>query len=107
MPDRAMKADVSENTVKLHVRNLIKRHGCWWYANAPGPFGGAGVDYLGCHRGRFFAVEVKKPAVKKPTPRQAATLKAIEQAGGKAFFVNNSPSLQLLEGWFLEGEQNG
>lgn len=90
--------EVSENTVKSWIRETFKRHGVWWYANAPGPFGGAGVDFLGVHRGRFLAVEAKRPG-EKPRPRQEATLNAIRRAGGFAFVVSDKHTLEELKLW--------
>lgn len=98
-----MRSDVSENTVKVHIRNLLKRYRAWHYANAPGPFGGAGLDFLVCHRGRFLGIEAKRPG-KVATPRQKATMAAIVRAGGVAMAVTCDADLRALELWLDESK---
>lgn len=43
-------------------------------------------DILACIKGRFVAIEVKRPK-EKPRPTQIAWLDAIERAGGIAFWA--------------------
>lgn len=57
--------------------------------NNIGIYAKAGVsDILACVKGRFVAIEVKKPG-KKPTALQNIFIEAINQIGGIAFWTDN------------------
>lgn len=55
--------------------------------------GSPGVDCLLCANGRFVAVEFKRSSQYKPTPRQAATLAKVREAGGLTFVVYDTKSV--------------
>lgn len=57
--------------------------------------GAPALDYYGCHRGWFFAVETKVEG-KNLTPRQEATKAAIEAAGGIVFVVRNKHDVEVM-----------
>jgi hypothetical protein len=44
-------------------------------------------DLIGCLRGRFFAIEVKRPG-EQPTPLQVQTLQAMRNAYGYAMWAD-------------------
>lgn len=50
-------------------------------------------DILACVKGRFVAIEVKRPK-QKPRPTQLAWLDAIERAGGVAFWATSVEEVQ-------------
>jgi hypothetical protein len=52
-------------------------------------------DLLACYRGRFVALEVKRPG-KKATPEQESFLAAVEAAGGLAAVVTGIEDVQQL-----------
>lgn len=57
--------------------------------NQIGIYAQAGVpDLLCCVKGRFIAIEVKKPK-QKPTPIQNAFLEAISLCGGISFYATS------------------
>ena len=57
--------------------------------NQIGIYGQAGVpDILACIKGKFVAIEVKKPG-EKPKPHQVAFIDAINKKGGLAFYSDN------------------
>ena len=57
--------------------------------NQIGIYGQAGVpDIIACIKGRFVAIEVKKPG-EKPKPHQEKWLEAINKKGGLAFWSDN------------------
>ena len=57
--------------------------------NNIGIYAKAGVsDILACVKGRFVAIEVKRPG-KKPTALQNIFIEAINQIGGIAFWTDN------------------
>lgn len=53
----------------------------------PYGYGPTTLDYLGCIRGKFFAIEAKAPG-KKPTPLQINTIERIRAAGGRTFVID-------------------
>ena len=57
--------------------------------NNIGIYAKAGVsDILACVKGRFVAIEVKRPG-KKPSPLQENFINAINTIGGLAFWADN------------------
>lgn len=55
------------------------------------------LDFTGCHRGDYFAIEAKAPG-KKPTPRQWLTINETLEAGGKVFVIDGT-SYEELKTW--------
>lgn len=62
-----------------------------WYKIHIGPYQERGIpDIIGCHKGRFIAIEVKTPENKRgPTPYQERQLHLIMEAGGYATTVTS------------------
>jgi hypothetical protein len=90
-------AQTPEGKVKQKVSGLLKATPRLYYdMPVPGGFGGSTLDYVGCHRGDFFAIETKKPGGKL-TPRQRQTIARMEAAGGKVFVIDGD--LTDLETW--------
>jgi len=64
--------------------------------NQIGIYGQAGVpDIIACIKGRFVAIEVKRPG-EKPTPIQEAFLESITKKGGVAFWSDNLDRVKSL-----------
>lgn len=98
-------AQTPEGKVKAKVSGLLKATpGIYYHMPVPGGFGGTTLDYIGCHRGRFFAIETKKPGG-KPTDRQKQIISQIEQAGGKTFVIDGDTT--ELELWLKDHHANG
>lgn len=98
-------AQTPEGKVKAKVSGLLKATpGIYYHMPVPGGFGGTTLDYIGCHRGRFFAIETKKPGG-KPTDRQKQIISQIEQAGGKTFVIDGD--ITELELWLKDHHANG
>lgn len=94
-------ATTPEGKVKKKVSDLLKgTPGVYYWMPVPGGFGESTLDYIGCHNGRFFAVETKKPGA-KPTPRQLQIIASIQRAGGKTFVIDGDTT--ELELWLLKG----
>jgi hypothetical protein len=90
-------AQTPEGRVKRKVSDLLKATPNLYYdMPVPGGFGGSTLDYVGCHRGEFFAIETKKPGG-KPTPRQKQIIARMQAAGGKVFVIDGD--LTDLEDW--------
>lgn len=64
--------------------------GGFWWKDAAGPYQQKGIpDIVGCHEGRFFGFEVKRPLVGELSAIQRHTLAAINAAGGTAYVVTS------------------
>jgi len=71
-----------ESKVKKRIDDTLKAHGAYYHKPVQSGFGSPTLDYVGCYRGRFYAIEAKKPGA-KPTPRQELTIKIMQAAGAK------------------------
>jgi len=60
-------------------------------------YGRTTLDFLVCIRGRFWAIETKAPG-KKPTPRQNAVMRAIEEAGGTTIWLDDFETIRKCLG---------
>jgi hypothetical protein len=92
-------AQTLEGAVKVRVKKMLAEAGCYHYWPVGNGMGAPTLDCLGCHRGRFFAIETKAPG-KKPTPRQEGTIRQINLAVGMAFVIDGTDgSYDLLKMW--------
>ena len=84
-----MKQHIEQN-VQTSIMNYIKAiGGLPIKQNQIGIYGQAGVpDIIACIKGRFVAIEVKRPG-QKPKPIQEAFLDSINKKGGLAFWSDN------------------
>lgn len=79
-----------EGKVKAKVKKRLDAWGAWYFMPVAGVMGRIGIpDFIGCLGGKFFAIETKSGTA-KPTRIQAATLAAIQNAGGIALVVNET-----------------
>ncbi len=76
-----------ESKVKDAVKKVLKEFGAYWHCPVQNGMGAPSLDFVGCHLGRYFAIETKAPG-KRPTPRQEMTIEAIRSAGGKVFVID-------------------
>jgi len=77
-----------EGKVKARIKKLLDS--CkYMYYHMPvqSGYGKPSLDFIGCHMGRYFAIEAKAPG-KEMTPRQEITRDDILAAGGKVFTVD-------------------
>jgi hypothetical protein len=77
-----------EGKLKDQVKAFLKERGAWFFMPVPTGYGTPTLDFIGCYKGRFVAIETKAPG-KKPTPRQMATLQAMGKAGAVAFWTDD------------------
>lgn len=77
----------SERALRVRVVKALKREGYVVYSQVTG-FGGlvGRPDLVVCARGRFIALELKRPGG-RVTPLQAQRLKEVRAAGGVAAVV--------------------
>ena len=89
-----------EGIIKQKIKKLLDTYGehLYVFMPVPGGYGARTVDYLGCMKGVFFAVEAKRPG-KGPTAMQEGTLEKVRDAGGITFVVNDDASLAELKRW--------
>lgn len=109
---------IKEERVKGRVKKLLKKYGAYYFMPVQSGFGAASLDFLGCHQGRFFAVETKAPG-KHLTARQELIQQMIEAVGseGIVFVIGEQfvpgevavtrkdtfSGMEALEGWLLLG----
>lgn len=82
-----------EGRVKAEIREYLKSIGAWYVQPIGSGYGAASLDFFVCYRGRFIAIEAKRPGG-KPTPRQDAIMKEVRAAYGYAWLIDNLHDLQ-------------
>lgn len=90
-----------EFKVKKMVSKVLDEHGVYRHSPVMNGMGAPSLDFICCHKGKYLAIETKKPGG-KPTPRQETTIAAIEAAGGEVFVIDGDTS--ALQEW-LEKEE--
>jgi hypothetical protein len=82
----------TEAQVKKEIRAHLDGLGkcCWYFMPSMNGYGRKGIpDFVGCYRGRLFAIEAKSEAVGAvATPWQERELEKIEAADGLAFVIH-------------------
>lgn len=76
-------------------RWLADRGVVYAYWPVPTGYGATTLDCLVCYQGCFWGIECKRQGVEKPTPRQAAVMRQIREAGGQTFLVTLDEDQQL------------
>ena len=87
-----------EKKVKTKVVAILKEFGAYYFYPVTGGYGASGVpDIVGCHKGRFFAIECKA-GKGKTTALQEKNITQIKATGGLAIVVNedNIPDVDKL-----------
>lgn len=93
-------ANTPEGKVKKTVSLLLKSvPGLFYTMPVPSGFGESTLDYIGCYRGKYFAIETKAPG-KKPTDRQNMVIDKMRKAGGAVFIIDGD--LTELKQWITE-----
>lgn len=87
-----------EGKVKVKVKNLLNAYGCYHFWPVQTGMGARTLDCLGCHNGRFFAIETKAPG-KKMTEQQASIAERMEYSRCKVFVISNPDDMSSLEAW--------
>lgn len=83
-----------ESSIQRHIIQYLRSLGAWVFKVHGSPYQRAGVpDLLCCHKGRFYAFEVKRPG-EGPTPIQAHELQQVQEAGGTATVVTSVADVQ-------------
>lgn len=95
-PEGRVKDAIDREIVKL------KQAGELLYTHKPvqNGMGAPTLDYVGCHRSRYFAIEAKAPG-KFMTPRQENTKEKIVAAGGIVFEICDQMGIEHFKDWVL------
>lgn len=91
-----------EGRVKAKVKKLLAEHGAYYHMPVQNGMGKPTLDFVCCHRGRFFAIETKA-GNKSYSERQKKTAEEMRAAGATVFLVNEVTELDELED-YLTGE---
>jgi len=87
-----------EGRVKASVKKLLDQHKVYYFMPATGGYGRSGVpDFVGCARGKFFAIETKAGRGQL-TALQLREINRITESGGLAFVIyqDNIKDLETL-----------
>jgi hypothetical protein len=90
-----------EGKIKTKIKKLLKTYeeqGIYYEMPVPSGYGKSGLDFTGCFRGRFFAIEAKAPGT-KPTNLQEDTMERICDSGGVVFLIYDDHTLRDLDVW--------
>lgn len=86
-----------EGKVKKKVSELLRRYSdLYVFMPVPSGYGQSTLDYIVCYRGRFIAIETKRPGG-KPTDRQRQMMTLIERSGGAVFLIDGD--IEELQHW--------
>jgi Holliday junction resolvase len=80
----------TEKEIVNEIRELLRFLNIFHWKVFTGPTNLPGIaDILGCYKGRFLAIEVKRKG-QNPTELQQAFIDQIQRAGGLAFVARSS-----------------
>lgn len=97
-------AQTPEGRVKHVIRKALDAEAAYYHMPVQNGMGRPSLDFIGCHQGRFFAIEAKA-GNKGPTKRQEMTQAQMEAAGGTVFVINEVSGLEALKQW-LTGKRD-
>jgi hypothetical protein len=92
-----------EGKVKARVKKLLAPYlnfGLWYYMPVQNGMGTPVLDFIGCYKGQFFAIETKAPGG-KPTKRQELTMTQMRQAGAAVMVIDSEESANRQLSTFL------
>jgi len=85
-----------EGKIKQKISHILAKHGAWVFMPVPTGFQSKTIDYIACCKGRFIAIEAKRPG-KEVTQRQEYVLGLIREAGGHTFVIDDEDGLHYLD----------
>ena len=96
------KATARESSLVERITARLRRTPYTYVRNIHGGIYQAGLpDLVGCHRGRFFAIECKRNG-QRPTPLQVVELAGIAQTGGAAQWFDEYTEFDTWWAEFVE-----
>lgn len=95
-------ASTPEGKVKAQVKRALntlrdKGYPVYYHMPVQNGMGKPTLDFVGCIKGAFFAIETKAPG-RKPTDRQIDTMEEMRKAGAHVF-VYDGTNPEVLAGW--------
>jgi hypothetical protein len=87
-----------EGSVKNEIKKFLRQMGVWYHMPVLNGMGKPSLDFLCCYKGRFFAIEAKRPGA-TVTIRQQQTIEEIRRAKGTAWVIDSADRLVELQIW--------
>lgn len=87
-----------EGKIKEKVKKLLVEHGAYFFMPVQTGYGKRTLDFLCCIKGRFVAIETKRPGG-IPTKLQDIIASEISDAGGVTFVIDSDLMLEALDRW--------
>lgn len=81
---------MSEAAVKKAVKKYLESIGAYYFMPVQMGYGSTTVDFLVCHRGKFYGIETKREGKDKASASQDAVMKRIIAAGGETCVENST-----------------
>lgn len=89
--------DTPEGKVKKEIKAFLESIGAWYFMPVQTGYGRRTLDFLGCYRGRFFAIEAKRgDRIEKPAAFQALEIHEILSHGGLAFMAQSVDDVKMF-----------
>jgi hypothetical protein len=94
-----------EAKVKAEIKKVLAEYNCWYFMPMMNGYGRTGVpDFIGCYKGRLFAVEAKS-GTGELTPNQEREIAAIWAADGCVVVARSGGAVKdLLDGIDLQSK---
>ena len=87
-----------EGKVKERIKAALDEAKAYYHMAVLNGMGQPTLDFTGCHRGLYFAIEAKAPGG-EPTARQKHTMRQMLKARAMVFVVSDEESLEQLRAW--------
>lgn len=84
-----------EGKLKDQVKAFLRERGAYYHMPVQMGYGTPSLDFIGCHRGKFFAIETKAVG-KRPTARQNLTMRDMQVAQANVVWINTIEELQSV-----------
>lgn len=84
-----------EGAVKKECRAYLRSIGAYVFSPVQMGYGQATVDDLVCYKGRFIAIEYKRPEGGQLTKRQETCLESVSDAGGFPIVTSSVDYLKI------------
>ena len=82
-----------EGIITKQIKMYLEGLACCWFFKVSDRFTSGIPDFIGCYRGRFFAIEVKRQGG-KPRMLQEYIIDKIKSAGGLAGTIDNISDIE-------------
>ena len=87
-----------EGKIKNKIKKVLDKVGAYYFMPVQMGLGKRTLDFLVCHKGKFFGFEAKAPG-QKPTALQKLCMEEIVEAGGDCIVIDSVEMAEHLEHW--------